>query len=396
MSERTKDIWNDDDGEAIQNRHIQKRRNKKWFLLTLVVVFAVVIVAAWRGGTGFDAVKRWFSYGGGGGTEVSGRYIYDASAQNRFALLNDQTLVVLSDTSLTIIDQSGKQLERIPVKMNHPALTANGGRAVAYDIGGTELYTVDEQGNTNRLEVPEEEAFLAANLNPSGYLAVTGEKRNKKGCVSVYDPEMNLLFAFHSSQRFVTDAYVTDDNKSVAAVTLGQEESVFVSNIVLYDLTKTKPKADYDITDGLVLAITSKDHRLTTVSDTNLSFASWSGKLEATYSYQNEYLREFSLGGDGFTALLLNRYQSGSVGRLVTVDSHGKEVASLDVNGEIRSLSAAGKYLAVLYMDRLVVYNQNLEEYATYAETDYAKEAIMRNDGSVLLLASDSASIFLP
>ncbi len=118
--------------------------------------------------------------------------------------MNDQILVVLSDTSLTVIDQSGKQLSRIPVKMNNPALTVNGGRAVAYDIGGTELYTVDEQGNTKHLEVPEEEAFIAANLNPSGYLAVTGEKRNKKGCVSVYDPEMNLLFAFNSSQRFVT------------------------------------------------------------------------------------------------------------------------------------------------------------------------------------------------
>ena len=94
--------------------------------------------------------------------------------------------------------------------------------------------------------------------------------------------------------------------------------------------------------------------------------------------------------------MLLNRYQSGSVGRLVTVDTDGEELGSLDVNGEIQSISAAGRYLAVQYIDSLVVYNQALEVYASLKGTDDAKEALMRPDGSVLLLSSESASLFLP
>ena len=94
--------------------------------------------------------------------------------------------------------------------------------------------------------------------------------------------------------------------------------------------------------------------------------------------------------------LLLNRYQSGSVGRLVTVGTDGAEMASLDVNREILSVSAAGRYIAVLYTDSLVVYNPDLQAYATLEGTDAAKEALVRQNGSALLIGSDAARLYLP
>ena len=111
---------------------------------------------------------------------------------------------------------------------------------------------------------------------------------------------------------------------------------------------------------------------------------------------EESYLREYDLGGDGFTALLLNRYKAGSVGRLVTVDTDGEEIASLDVNKEILGISAAGRYLAVLYTDSVVIYNEHLEEYASQTGTDYAREILMRTDGSAFLLATENARLFLP
>ena len=208
------------------------------------------------------------------------------------------------------------------------------------------------------------------------------------------------MFEFNSSRRFVIDAYVADDCASLAAVTLGQENSVFVSNVVLYDLTKPgevdHPMADYDISDGLVAAIGQQGGKLAAVSDTCLTFADAKGEVTASYSYGGAYLRDYDLSGDGFAVLLLNRYQSGSVGRLVTVDADGTELGSLDVNEEVLSVSAAGRYLAVLYADRLVVYNQDLQVYASLRGTGYAREVLVRTDGSALLLSSEYAGLFLP
>ena len=155
----------------------------------------------------------------------------------------------------------------------------------------------------------------------------------------------------------------------LAAVTLGQEDSVFVSNVRALSIWTRKEEP----VGGLrrlgragAWPSASRAGRLVTVSDTCLTFADADGKMHGNLSATAaSYLREYDLDGDGFAALLLNRYQSGSVG---TPGDRGRrtaqEIASLDVHEEVLGISAAGRYLAVLYTDRLVIYNQELQEYA--------------------------------
>lgn len=399
MRDTTNDIWNDNDGEEEETPRKRDRfRRFVIFFLILAAVLAVVIVAAYRDGTGFDALKRLFSYGGGSEVTEETGYHYDASDSNRFAVLGD-SLVVLSDTKLQVLGRNGEELWSASVRMSAPALETGGGRAVAYDVGGTELYVVDETGEVLTLTASADAPYLSARLNGDGWLTVTTELPGYKGGVTAYNSQGTEVFSLTASDRFVMDARVMDDDTTLAVVTLGQENSVFVSNIVLYSLETAgvvEPYADYDVTDGLVAAIGEQGDRLTAVSDTSLTFATTGGDVKASYSYAGSYLREYDLGGDGFTALLLNRYKSGGVGRLVTVDTDGQEIASLDVNEEILSISAAGGYLAVLYTDSMVIYTEALEVYAQLEGTGSARNVVMRQDGSALLLAADSASLFLP
>lgn len=367
------------------------------FLLMLAAVLLVVLLAAYRDGTGFDILRRYLHYGRAeqvGGETV---YHYDAASKNRFALLGE-SLVVLSDASLSLYNSAGEEVWSAPVTMTAPALVSGGGRAAAYDVGGTALYVVDQSGLLLELTADEEEPYIAATLNQNGELAVTAQKKGYKGSVKVYDRTLgpDPAFEFKSSQRFVLDGYVLGD--CLAVVTLGQENGVFVSNIGLYDLSKDakEPAASYDISGGLVAAVGEQEGRLVTVSDTALTFAGTGGEITGSYSYGGSYLREYDLGGTGFTALLLNRYRSGSVGRLVAVDKNGEELGSLDVREEVLSISASGRYLAVLYADRLAVYNPDLQPYATLQGTGDAREVRMRPDGSALLLSAGSASLFLP
>lgn len=401
MSDERNEIWNDDDGEKEARRREKAERAEKRgkagsflvFFLALVLVLAVVVLAAYRDGTGFDILRRYLNYGRSEQTGGTALYAYDASSKNRFAAAGED-LAVLSETALRMFGKDGQELWSRDVNMNAPALTGGGGRVAAYDVGGTSLYVADAGGVLLELTAEEGEPFLSASLNEDGWLAVTAEKKGCKGCVSVYDPGMKLAFAFDSRRRFVLDGRVVGNR--LAAVTLGQENGVFVSNIVLYELTEEEPAADYDVSGGLAAAIGEQDGKIVTVSDTCLTYAGTDGQLGAVYSYGGDYLRDFDLGGDGFTALLLNRYRSGSVGRLVTVDAEGQELGNLEVREEILSLSAAGRYLAVLYSGRLEVYNQDLQTYASLRGVEDVREILMRPDGSVLMLSGSSASLFLP
>ena len=59
----TKDIWNDDDGAKEPPKKRRMLRKFLIFLLVLIAVLGLVLVAAWRDGTGFDALRRYFAYG---------------------------------------------------------------------------------------------------------------------------------------------------------------------------------------------------------------------------------------------------------------------------------------------------------------------------------------------
>ena len=401
MADTTRNIWNDKEEEE----HKPGRRKHPIllafvsFFLILVVVLGVVLLAAYRDGTGFDVLRRYLHYGKSEDASGVSVYDYDADGSNHFAVIENQ-LVVLSETSLKVLSSDGDTVWSAAVNMSAPALVQGNTLAAAYDVGGTKVYVVDSYGEVVTLDTSEMEhgegRIIAATLNDEDWLAVTMEKKKYKSCVQVYDPEMNLAFVFNSSRRFAMDACVVGDGECMAAVTLGQEDSAFVSNVILYALTEEEPFADYDIMDGLLIEAGADGDQIIAVSDTCVTFADTKGKITGTYSYGEGYLREYDMAGDGFVALQLSRYQSGSLGRVVTVGAGGTELGSLDVSEEVLDLSAAGRYLAVLYANRVVVYDQNLQTYATLAGIDQVRGVLMRPDGSVLLLSAESAQLFLP
>ena len=363
------------------------------FLLLIAAVLAVVVFAAYRDGTGFDVLRRHFSYGS---SQESGtvQFTYDPSAKNRYAAVGDG-LAVLSGTEFRVLDGRGQEVYSVPVAMENPALASGGGRVAAYDVGGTELYVADLTGELAHLTADAAEPYISVSLNEKGWMAVTAKQKGYKGGVTVYNDQLKEAFVFHSSERFVTEACVDGNCRELAAVTLGQNDSVFVSSILLYPLDSEEPRGVWEVSDGLVVSVTERGGQFAALSDTGLAYSGKDGD-GPVYGFAGQFLREYDLGGDDFSVLLLNRYQSGSVGRLVTVDDAGQEIASLGVSEQVLGVSAAGRYAAVLYSDKLVIYNRDLQEYASLTGTDYARGVLMRADGSALLLASDSARIFLP
>lgn len=364
-------------------------------LVLLWLALGAALLSTLGHGTGLDAVRRYLHYGSRDNTDKF--FTYPASTLSRFAAMGDK-LVVLTDSSLRLLGANGEEIWAQPVRMTSPALSTNGNRVAAWDVGGSELYVLGESGPILSLTSDDDGPFLSARLNKNGWLAVTSGRQGYKGAVRVFDMRMKPVFEFHSSRRFVTDACVLNDNSRLAAVTLGQQESVFVSDILYYRLDQKDKEAEIEcnLPDALTMEVKQRGSGLTAVCDSCLAAVGPDGALAARYDFDDAWLREYDLGGDGFSTLYLNRYQSGSVGRLVTVGDDGAELGSVEVMEEVVDISAAGRYVAALYTDRLVVYNLALGVYASLSGTENVQSVLMRPDGSALLLGGSSAQLFLP
>ena len=71
-------------------------------------------------------------------------------------------------------------------------------------------------------------------------------------------------------------------------------------------------------------------------------------------------------------------------------------LAALEIDAEVASLSAAGRYVAVLTGEELVIYDKQLKPCAQLQEVSQAREVLMRSDGSAVLAGSMAASLYLP
>jgi len=388
-----------DPQEELPAKRVQKKKKRRWTALLLAVIAGVLVIllAVFWKSPAFDAVRRSITYRAAK-TDASGcteLYRYSSDRSNCFADLDD-SLLVASNTTVSLLAQNGSAIFTQSVKFAQAAVAQCGKTAVAYDIGGSEILVFNNKGLVSSFTSEGKQAILSVTVNDAGYLAVTANKSGYKAAVYVYNSQQKLVFEFDSADRFVMTAAVSQDGKYVAAATMGQSDGSFLTNTVIYRLTSTTPDAQYGATGGIVYQMGLLDGHFCEVAEDRLDLFSSAGKLESSYSYDGAYLRGCSLDGNGFAALLLDRYKSGGQGKLVTVDGRGQVIGSLDISDEVLHISAAGNYVAVLYADRLAIYDKEMNQRAALSDISSAKYALVRSDGSALLTGSSVASLYLP
>lgn len=390
--------------EEIKRAKKAQRRRKpiKWrrvlpFALLLALVLGAVGFAAWRDIDSMDSLRRLFSYNkvtqdADGKAEM---FRFDSDRTARYALLGKKLLAV-STTRILLLGENGEEVYSRTVNFVNPAIEACGQTAAVYDVGGAELYILGTRGLVRDMSDRAGNGIISAALNDAGYLALTTLKSGYRAAVTVYDASGRTVFEFNSSERYVSDARVLGDNRHVAAVTLGEADGVFASTLAFYSFDSEKAVSTTTLSGSMVLSLDNLGQRLAAFEDDRLTVFNADGSLSGSCRYSYPYLRARSAGGEDFTALLLSRYRSGSALRLLTVNAAGETLGALDVRREVLDVSAAGRYLAVLYGDSLTVYTSDLTEYATLSNTEFARKAVMRPDGTVLLLGASRAWLYVP
>ena len=375
----------------------QKKKPRKWLWLTLIVLVVLGAVAAavlWDANS-FDGLRRSIIYARAEKDETgcAKLYYYENDATSRFAAI-DGSLVTVAANQVRLLDERSQVLYQNSVRFLHPYLVSGGGVAVAYDIGGTALYALDSKGL--RWQQETEGELLAVTVNPHGYVTAVYNKSGAKAAVTVWDSNGAAVFTFQSAQRFVMTAALGQDDRTLAAVTMGQEDGKFQSFLVLYHTDSDKMVATTPVDGGVAYALETMQREFCAVTEQGLYLLDSGGELKASYSYGGQFLRRCVVGDGGWAALLLSRYKSGGYASLITVDGDGNELGGCDIDGEVLDISTAGRYVAVLFSDRLTIYDKYLTEVATLPDVSEVRAVLMRADGSAVLAGASGASLYLP
>ena len=368
------------------------------FLLSAALVIGAVAVVVFRDRLNLDSIKRWIHYRTLSISD-SGRaesFPYDGSPDDTFTVL-DGDLLVCSPNTISLYSSSGTRYVSQAVQMQTPVVDSNGALAVVYDAGGSTLYVLGQreliwQGS-------DFDSIMSARLNRDGYLTVVTQSSGYRGVVTVYDSTYAPLMSVNVSSAFVLDAALSDDGRTLAILTMGQQNGVVQSTLSLYSLnTGDSGQFTPDVTTslGAVVSLDAKhtQDQVWMVTDQGLTIADHEGQT-VTADWSSLYLKRYTLDGDGFAAALLGRYRAGSQAQLWVTDEQG-QTRTLEIDQQVLSLSAAGRYIAVLTGDRLDLYTDTLELYASLEGTQGARSALALEDGSAILISDDTVSFYIP
>ena len=325
----------------------------------------------------------------------TGRFVYDESNSNRYAGLSGG-LSVASATGLSLYDKDGVETASIQASMSAPVLKTGGDLALAYDTGGNTLEAASQKRGSV-LHVSSQKPILDADIASDGNICYLSSESGYRAVLYVYNSQQALIYRWLSSSQYFMRCTVSSGAKYAAAAALGQEDGMFQSSVVLFrtdseEILRTIPIGNALIYDLHFLP----GNTLCVLCEDALYFYDLDGQCLGSYAFEDAYLKDYTLDGNGFVTLVMNLYKAGNGYTALTVGYDGTVLGTLPISEQILDISASGKYLALLTSGALSIYDQNLTEYDVSDNTTGASSAVMREDGSAILLANGHGTLYVP
>ncbi len=361
----------------------EKTKNRGWilrfFLVLLVLTVSVSAALLAIGNNGFSFGKSDFK-------QIS----FDVNAGNLYAWIEDG-LVVASGTGIQLIGAGGETLAADTVILQNPAVARSAALAAVWSTGGKDFYTVGKEKGIVRTSLDRK--IINLYVNRENWVAVSAQEEGYRGSVSVYNSKLKPVYKWSSGDAYLVDAAISDSSDKMAAYTISESGS----RVQFFQLNSTEQKGSYTCENTVLLDLAYlSNSSVCALSMNSAFFLNDKGSLISRYDFTDGYLKDFSLEGSGFAALLIGKYKAGSSGTIVTLSPAGAELGKLDVKSEILSFSVSGKYVAVLYSDSLVIYRSDMTVYAKAADISSIRQVLMRPDGSVVMLSNSGAAIYKP
>lgn len=365
-------------------------------LIFLAILLAVVLLFVFNAPLRNATIQRlvYFVSSGVTGTAESTDILFEPNDHNQFYLF-DRGLAVLSNECLKVYDMSGEEKSSTPLTYRTPTLCGSDKYLLAYDRGGLSFLVSGTNSLLLQAEAPA--TIINANINKNGAFSLITDGPDCKTLLSIYNPSMEVVYKLHATEQYVLDAAVSNNNKEMAVLSLSASDGGFVGKISFYRLDEEAPYFTHTLPDCVpISAQYDRDNRVRVLCENRVLLFDREGELRCELPFAQDELLSYTFDSNRMIGLLVDNYSTGGHSALTLLPRNETEPIRISFSEETHAISAAGNYLAVFCPGKVVVYNRKLELDRTYTIPAGVKSCIMREDGTVLALGNNFASLLIP
>jgi len=367
------------------------------FIVTAVLLLSALALVVFRDSWNMDALVRTLRYYNIERSDNGAAVPFEHGGKDTdiYTLL-DGNLLLCSPNYLQLYSQSGTSYIDQSIAFQRPVIRTAGRYAIVFDVGGKEYFLISGRELIYQGTIEGNRSIISANICSNGQYAIVSTERGYKGVVNLYRSAGDLAATWGVSSEFVADCALMNNGNTLVILSIGQDGSSFRSTLKYHTMGVEEPFAAVELLNNVVLDLKVQGDTLWALGENQVNAYSASAALLGSYDYTNGYLKQYSLSGDGYATLLIGVYRAGSMGNLVMVSATGEVLGMESISEQVLTLSSAGRYTALLTYDKMSLFTTGFAPYGSDYSAVTAQCALMRDDGSVLLLSGKSASIYLP
>ena len=322
-------------------------RFSRYLLLCVFVLSIAITIMVNRDSINMDNLRRLFAkidVGISSDDAVDGKQIEFAFEEDAAVSSFKDGLAYLTPSQLTIMDNLGTVFMSTETGFSNPELLTSPRYTVAYDRGGNDLLVTNSFAVVFEKKLPEK--ILYATLSEDQYLSVITAGGRYKNSLYVYNASFEEIYVWHSNDRYLLNAAVSPDRKTVALVCYNVVEAETTAELVGVHLNEETISWSVPLAELPLDMCYKSNNLIALLYDDRLDFVDGKGEAEHTYQFEKNFLQAFSLEQD-HTLLVLSGGKLGD-GTLYEINNRGKSVCEFVPGGRIRSMDVRGNSVALL------------------------------------------------
>lgn len=347
------------DIQSYRKARKKKQRKRRLITLTIILLLCVCLFFIFAHFLNIDL----FGHGGGSGGLASG----EKPSQEGFPVslegdkgvdLNSMggLLTLTTDTKFAIYSDSGKWIGSDAHGYANPVAKTTAKRALIYDMGGYKFKVLSKNEVLSSKTLADKIIF--AEISDEGYIAIATQASRYYGTLTVYDPKMQEIYKWSSSESQLVGMDFYKGSKGCAVLGYTAENGGIVSTVVSLDFSSEEVAFEKRFADMLGVSIAVKNSgNIAVVGDSEMKVVSQKGKDVGGYVY-NKQLSFVSNVASNYTVLAVTDPNSRENSEAVVLDDKGGLMGSYVVEKKIKDVISDGSRVFLLGTDK--IYNLDM------------------------------------
>jgi len=374
--------------EPPERQKIRRKNRKAMMALFVALIVAATIFAVMLNRD--NPTFRAFFSGVDFEVETTENGMLELNSTDRYFFgSNKDGVIVAQSNQVTALSPKLEPLWQVDVAGVGPVVKTRGAYTLVYYTESGEAAVIHKKKS---MPVAADGVVLLGEINQDGYFLLVTREKGFKAQITVYSPEAEVLYRWHSADTYVVDADISFDNRSIAVATTDFSKGTVSGGLMLFNFTQEKPYAGLVLEGNMVLDVcfTGRDELLL-VGDTACAEFNLQGEKKWEYSYEGKGLTTFDVEQDNIV-LALHEGDAARADHVIQIVTNGKRKGEYTCSGNVKVTDAVNGDILLVQDRKLILISERGNEIHSVNLNRDIKNAVLFADRKHAFVVSGTAA----